>query len=194
MRCPRPCRARKATRFPSRVPSTIASEGSPNGVFTRISRVSVSPLIAYSPLPPMMPIVAWAADFALLGLPAFFGAIFFSPLAVKAALLQYLIHRGKWILLAVRHLCRQFGKPRLSTRSAQSPLEQTRFEQFDQTVLPMLDVFSLSLPARFKMFLKFGNRLAQLLNTLVLRSHRAHHGRVPAVPRHHQRQHSQQLL
>src|SRR5208337_2401077 len=57
-RCPRPCRAKKATRFPSTLPTTIASEGSPNGVFTRISRMSVRPFIAYSPLPPITPISA----------------------------------------------------------------------------------------------------------------------------------------
>src|SRR6266436_8722938 len=127
----------------------------------------------------MMPIVAWAADFALFALPAFFAAIFSLSSAVKAALFQNFIHRGKWILLAVRDLCRQFRKPRLPARTAQSSLKQSRFQQFDQTVLPMLDVFSLSLPARFKMFLKFRNRLCQLLNTLVLRSHRADHRRLP---------------
>src|SRR6266851_7671620 len=80
MRCPRPWRARNATRFSSRVPSTIASEGSPNGVFTRISRVFVNPFIAYNPLPPMMPIAACALDLALFGFLAFFAAIFiFSP-------------------------------------------------------------------------------------------------------------------
>src|SRR5436309_3355340 len=44
------------------------------------------------------------------------------------------------------------------------------------------------------MFLKFSNRLGQLFNTLVLGCHRAHNRRMPAVPRHHQRQHSHQLL
>ncbi len=58
----------------------------------------------------------------------------------------------------------------------------------------MLDVFSLTLPARFKMFLEFRNCAGQFLNSLVLRSHRAQHWRMPAVARHHQRQHSQQLL
>src|SRR6266853_4085126 len=75
MRWPRPCRARNATRFPSNVPSTMASEGSPNGVFTRTSRVFVNPFIAYSPLPPMMPIAAWTLDFALFDLLAFSAAI-----------------------------------------------------------------------------------------------------------------------
>jgi hypothetical protein len=42
-RWPRPCRARNATRWPSSVPITMASEGSPNGVFTRTSRVCVRP-------------------------------------------------------------------------------------------------------------------------------------------------------
>jgi hypothetical protein len=61
MRCPRPCRAKKATRFPSSVPITMSSEGSPKGVFTRISLVSASPGMVYSPLPPIMPIVARAS-------------------------------------------------------------------------------------------------------------------------------------
>src|SRR6266566_7365037 len=134
----------------------------------------------------MMPIAARAADFAIFGLLAFLAAICFSPLAVKAALLQYFVHRRKWILLAVRNLCRQFRKPRFSTRSAQSPLEQTRFQQFDQTVFPMLDVFSLALAARLKMFLKFRYRLGQLVDSLILRSHRAHDWRMPAVARHNQ--------
>src|SRR6267154_999764 len=77
MRWPRPCRARNATRFPSNVPSTMASEGSPNGVFTRTSRVFINPFIAYSPLPPMMPIAAWTLDFALFDLLAFSAAISF---------------------------------------------------------------------------------------------------------------------
>jgi len=34
---------------------TNASEGSPKGVFTRASRVSLKPAIEYRPLPPMMP-------------------------------------------------------------------------------------------------------------------------------------------
>jgi hypothetical protein len=36
----------------------MTSDGSPNGVFTRISRLSASPGMVYSPLPPIMPIVA----------------------------------------------------------------------------------------------------------------------------------------
>src|SRR6266851_2735275 len=77
MRWPRPCRARNATPFPSSMPSTMTSEGSPNGVFTRTSRVFVNPFIAYSPLPPMMPIAARALAFLLLDLLAFFAAISF---------------------------------------------------------------------------------------------------------------------
>src|SRR6266851_3020109 len=71
MPCPRPCRAKKATRFPSSVPTTIASEGSPNGVFTRISRVSFSPAMEYNPLPPMIPIVANASPPAVFFVLAF---------------------------------------------------------------------------------------------------------------------------
>src|SRR5207244_10601184 len=100
----------------------MPSEGSPNGVFTRISRAFVSPPIALSPLPPMIPIVARVADSALFDLLAFFAAIFFSS-AVKAALLEDFIYRGKWILLAVRNLCRKFRKPQLSTCPSQSPLQ-----------------------------------------------------------------------
>src|ERR1700737_3280057 len=58
MRCPRPCRARKATLRPSSVPSTKASEGAPNGVFNFTSFTLLSPGIEYSPLPPMIPISA----------------------------------------------------------------------------------------------------------------------------------------
>src|SRR5882724_6874867 len=133
----------------------------------------------------MMPIVAWAADFALFALPAIFAA----SSAMKAALFQNFIYRGKWILLAVRDLCRQFRKPRLAARSAQGAFHQTRFEQFNQTILPMLDVFSLSLSARFKMSPKLRNGLGQLLNTLTFGSHRANYRRMPAVARHYQRQH-----
>src|SRR5271165_1780109 len=60
-RWPRPWRARKATFFPSSVPTTNASDGSPNGVFTLTSRVPVSPLMVYRPLPPIIPISASAA-------------------------------------------------------------------------------------------------------------------------------------
>src|SRR5580698_11586749 len=44
----------------------IASEGLPNGVFTRTSRVSPRPAMEYRPLPPMMPIFTFlffAPDF-----------------------------------------------------------------------------------------------------------------------------------
>src|SRR5579863_245761 len=62
MRCPRPCLARNATLRPSSVPHTYASEGAPNGVFTRTSFTRLSPGIEYSPLPPMIPISACATD------------------------------------------------------------------------------------------------------------------------------------
>src|SRR5437879_371722 len=113
----------------------------------------------------MIPIVARVADSALFDLLAFFAAIFFSS-AVKAALLEDFIHRGKWILLAVRNLCRKFRKPRLSTCSSQSPLEQPGLQQFDQAVFPMLDVFPVPFAARFKMLFKFRHRLGQLFNTV----------------------------
>src|SRR5215468_6455568 len=58
MRWPRPCRARKATRLPSNVPTAILSDGSPNGVLTAISRILLRPFIEYNPLPPMTPISA----------------------------------------------------------------------------------------------------------------------------------------
>src|SRR5215813_1455249 len=60
MRCPRPCRARKATRAPSSVPMMKLSEGMPNGVSTPISCASVNPSIQYKPLPPMIPICAFS--------------------------------------------------------------------------------------------------------------------------------------
>src|SRR5215471_11374605 len=69
MRCPRPWRARNATRFPSTVPMTILSEGFPNGVLTANSRPLLRPFIEYKPLPPMTPMVATGsfarADFPL---------------------------------------------------------------------------------------------------------------------------------
>src|SRR5262245_500204 len=57
IRCPIPCRARKATRLPRSVPTTYGPDGSPNGVGTFSSFVSVSSAMSYRPLPPMMPIV-----------------------------------------------------------------------------------------------------------------------------------------
>src|SRR5471030_1532236 len=58
--CPLPCRARNATSRPSSLPSTSTSLGSPKGVSTRSSRTSVSPGMPYSPLPPIIPISAFA--------------------------------------------------------------------------------------------------------------------------------------
>src|SRR6202521_5818939 len=60
MRCPRAWRAKKATLRPSSTPQTYASEGAPNGVFTRTSFTLVSPGIEYRPLPPIIPISACA--------------------------------------------------------------------------------------------------------------------------------------
>src|SRR5215510_413557 len=57
-RCPRPWRARNATRFPSTIPVTIASEGSPKGVLKRTSLTAERPFIEYRPLPPMIPTLA----------------------------------------------------------------------------------------------------------------------------------------
>src|SRR5271157_1109588 len=89
-RWPLPWRARNATRFPSSVPTTMASEGSPNGVFTRISRASLSPLIAYSPLPPITPISA-TGPFAPAR--ALFPFVFFT-LAIRCLLgLPVQVHR-----------------------------------------------------------------------------------------------------
>src|SRR6267378_5836915 len=143
----------------------------------------------------MMPIAALASVLALFDFPLFFAAIFLSPYrdesqlrantglpcctnvcavpsTIKAAALQYFIHGGKWILLPIRNLRRQLRQACFAARSAQGPLEQPGFEQFDQTIFPMLDVFSLALPARFKMFSKFRHRLGQFLNALVLRRYR----------------------
>src|ERR1700683_1024033 len=60
IRCPLPCRARNATSRPSSLPSTSTSLGSPKGVSTRSSRTSVSPGMPYRPLPPIIPISAFA--------------------------------------------------------------------------------------------------------------------------------------
>src|SRR4029077_13641409 len=57
IRCPTPCRARKATRLPRNVPSTYGPDGSPNGVERVLSSRSVSSAMSYSPLPPMIPIL-----------------------------------------------------------------------------------------------------------------------------------------
>src|SRR6266850_2781552 len=134
MRCPRPCRAKNATRFPSSVPSTIASEGSPNGVFTRISRVSVKPFIEYKPLPPMMPSVALFPVFALFAFFVFFAAIF-SPWLLKvaasvgqSALPKNFIHGGKRIFLPLRHFRGKFRQPLLPPPPPPRPLPQARFQ------------------------------------------------------------------
>src|SRR5215472_255180 len=148
MRCPRPCRARNATRFPSSVPSTSASEGSPNGVFTRTSRVSVNPLMAYRPLPPMIPMDACAAFALLFPFFAFFAAIR-SPL-VQSAAFQDLVNRCERVFLAVRHFARQLRQPCLAARSAQRPFNQARFEQVNQPRLPMLHVLPLPLSTGFE--------------------------------------------
>ena len=55
-RCPAPCRARNATRFPRSVPSSTGPDGSPNGVVSVTSLRSVTSAMSYRPLPPMMPI------------------------------------------------------------------------------------------------------------------------------------------
>src|SRR5579859_213133 len=62
MRCPRPCRARNATRTPSTSPIVYLSDGSPNGVGTSISSTTLIPCILYMPEPPMMPICASVID------------------------------------------------------------------------------------------------------------------------------------
>ena len=58
----------------------------------------------------------------------------------------------------------------------------------------MIDVFPLPFAARFKMLLKFRDRLSQLFDAFVLRCHGAHNRRMPAVARHHQGEHGHQLL
>src|SRR6267143_4010451 len=163
MRCPRPCRARNATRFPSSVPRTITSEGSPNGVFTRISRVSVKPLIEYNPLPPIMPRVALFSGFPLFDFFVFFAAIF-SPWTLQiassvgqSALCENFFHCSKWVFLPIGHFCRKLGQPLLSARSAKRALQQTRFQQLDQPLLPMLHMFSPSFATRCEMLLKCRN-------------------------------------
>src|SRR6266704_1847756 len=62
IRWPLPCRARNATRFPSRVPRTNASEGVPNGVPMESSDRSAIPSISYNPLPPMTPILTCSIE------------------------------------------------------------------------------------------------------------------------------------
>src|SRR5215472_148966 len=127
MRCPRPCRARNATLFPSRVPSTIASDGSPNGVLTRISRASVSPLIEYSPLPPMIPMLACDELPVPFCFPTFVAAIHFS-LSLESTALQNLVHRSKRVLLPLRHFSRQLRQPRFASLAAQRTFNQPRLQ------------------------------------------------------------------
>src|SRR5262252_625079 len=59
IRWPTPWRARKATRFPRRVPITYGPDGSPKGVLICFSSRSVTSAMSYRPLPPMMPIVGF---------------------------------------------------------------------------------------------------------------------------------------
>ena len=58
----------------------------------------------------------------------------------------------------------------------------------------MLHVLSLPLPAGLKMNSKLCHRLREPFHAFVLRGHRAHHRRMPAISRHHQRKHRDQLL
>src|SRR5688572_15084267 len=64
-RCPAPCRARNATRFPRSVPVRYGPEGSPNGVVSVTSLRSVTSAMSYRPLPPMIPI--WTCSMCVLG-------------------------------------------------------------------------------------------------------------------------------
>src|SRR5687768_6581359 len=67
-RCPAPCRARNATRFPRSVPIRYGPEGSPNGVVSATSLRSVTSAMSYRPLPPMIPI--WTCSMCRCGAPS----------------------------------------------------------------------------------------------------------------------------
>src|SRR3972149_4715475 len=58
MRCPLPCRGRKAMPTPPSLPVTIVSLGLPKAVSILTSLTAVIPSISYSPLPPITPIFA----------------------------------------------------------------------------------------------------------------------------------------
>src|SRR5205814_3225296 len=117
----------------------------------------------------MMPMAARASDLACFDFPVFFVAIFSGPCIeshrssvvglsccpnacsvssiIETAALEYFVHGCKWIFLSIRNLCRHLRQAGLASRSAQGALQQAGFEQADQTVFPMLDVFSLALVA-----------------------------------------------
>src|SRR5215470_10642201 len=99
----------------------------------------------------MMPMPAWAELFLPCPAPALFSAIFLPSLTLESAALQNLIHRGKGILLPLRHFSGQLRQPRFAFAPAQSALEQPRFQQLDQPFLPMLQMLPLALPAHLKM-------------------------------------------
>jgi len=58
IRCPLPCRGKKATRTPASVPTVMVSLGFPKGVFMSNTSMSLNASMSYSPLPPMTPTLA----------------------------------------------------------------------------------------------------------------------------------------
>src|SRR5450432_4594605 len=91
----------------------MASDGAPNGVFMRTSRVSLSPLIEYSPLPPIMPMVACSALLEPLALPRLFdfsGAIWnFSPNELFSGVAQINRLKLNFAIMFVEGGRRMFG-------------------------------------------------------------------------------------
>src|SRR5262249_40216603 len=86
------------------------------------------------------------------------------------------------------------GETLLAACAAYRPLQQSRFQQLDQTLLPVLDMLALPLGAGLEMLAKLSDFGSENIHTLVFRGDRAHHWRMPAIARHHQREHRVQLL
>src|SRR5712692_8752542 len=171
MRCPRPWRARKATRFPSSVPMTNASDGSPNGAFMRPSRASASPGVVSKPLPPIIPIAAFSVLPARAILLGFALPIRKSPYAqtrfrranarrcasAQSTPFEYLAHRRKRIRSPLRHRLRKFRQELFPGRAVERSFEQPRLQHFHQPLFPVLDFFLVALFAGGKSLAKFGN-------------------------------------
>src|SRR5262249_12229845 len=73
-------------------------------------------------------------------------------------------------------------------------VEDTRFEELDQAIAPVLAVFSRALGTAFEVLAEFAHGSGKNVNAFILGGNGSNHLGMPSLSRRHQRQHGVKLL
>ena len=113
---------------------------------------------------------------------------------VQSGSVEEFANRGERVFFAFRHSHREILQFGCAVLSGHDTLEQARFQHFDQTILPVFDLFLLPFAAGFEMLPEIVDGPNEFAYSTVFCCHRTDNRRMPAIVRHHEREHGVKLF